>query len=115
MKPQGIGTVLPEGTIPMRHGLTDGAAEVRIEAVDPENGYDETGKPVPSDHMHARCVYPCGFVKDHQVKDVEDLLPKVVSQLRGRYGVQEVKITKAPKSLAAGGIIAVEVVNGSGV
>ena len=112
MKTSGTGTVLPPGMIAAKHGLTDGTAEVHIKALNPENGYDDEGKPRPGEHVMAECVYPGGFSREHQVKAVEDLLPRVINQLRGRYGVTEVTITKAPKELKAGEIIVMEVKNG---
>jgi hypothetical protein len=102
------GTVLPPGTAAPKI-LTPGEAKILVEAVDPENGYDAEGKPRPSEHFMARCVYPDGWVKAHQVKTIEDLLPRIVNQLRWRFGITEVKFIQTPSELKAGVTITVEV------
>lgn len=93
-KLSGAGVVLPSGT-PVAV-LPPGKHSVAID------GFDESGC--------VRCVYPDGFIKHHQVEAVDGLAARVVSQIRGRYGVTgEIIVTKLPEALAAGEIIEVEV------
>lgn len=105
----GSGLVLGPGLVPPSEPLTPGPCRVVIEAVHPENGYAADGTPVPGEHDMVRCVYPGGFARSHQVKGVQDLLPKVVNQIRPRYGFAEAIVTAAPEALASGAAIELEV------
>jgi hypothetical protein len=116
----GSGVMLKPGMVPPTEPLANGPCKVVIEAVTPENPpgmkppLDAEGKPLPIDESFmARCVYPDGFVKEHQVKSVQDLLPKVINQIRSRYGFAEANITALPKQLKAGTAIELEVTNGA--
>lgn len=93
IKIESKGLVLPQGE-PVAE-LAEGAHTVTVEAI--------------CDDGLIRCVYPDGFVKHHQAATVEELLGKVTSQLRGRYGVSDIQFTSAPKELTAGATITVEV------
>lgn len=86
IKIESKGLVLPQGA-PVA-SLAEGEHTVTVEAI--------------CDDGLIRCVYPDGFVKHHQAETVEDLLGKVTSQLRGRYGVLDVQFTGVPKKIAAG-------------
>lgn len=87
MAMKGNGAVLPAGTIPAVDQLPK-KYEVLID------GFDESGL--------IRCIYPNKFVKHHQADTVEALATQIVAQLRGRYGVQEVNFTSAPKTITEG-------------
>lgn len=88
MKPSGKGQVLPAGSLAATDTLPDGEYSVTID------GIDDSGL--------LRCIYPGDFVKHHQAETVEELTGKIVNQLRGRYGADEVVFTAVPKKLAAG-------------
>jgi hypothetical protein len=109
MSISGTGTVMPAGTLAASASLPSGKFTVTIVELHPENGYDAEGKPRPSEHLEALCVYPDGWERSHQIKTVEDVLARVIGQLRGRYGAGEVKILKAPKELKSGAVIELEV------
>lgn len=98
------GAVVPAGTIKPNAALAPGEYEILIASADPV-GSD------PADGVYATCVYPDGWAKDHQVMpdDAAGLFEKVVGQLRGKYGAGEVKLLAAPKTVAKGGTLKVEV------
>lgn len=95
--------LLPAGSAVVAK-LDNGTIEVVVNKVEPVGDN-------PDDGFYAECVYPGGFTKDHQVKTSEELAPKIVNMLRGRYGVVSVNITTLPK-LGAGITIEAEVANG---
>lgn len=81
--------------------LDDGVVTLIIKGIQPlENG------------CYVTLEYPGGFIKDHQVVEPLDLLPKIVNQLRGRYGVDAVKVLTNP-ILETNFLIDVEVTNGA--
>lgn len=88
----GTGTVAPAapGSLPI-----DPEATVTID------GIDESG--------HIRCIYPGEFVRHHQAETVEELLPKIVAQIRARHGVEVVEFTSVPSTLEPGGVVAISV------
>jgi hypothetical protein len=57
-----------------------------------------------------RCVYPDEFVKHHQATSMEDLLSKIVRNLRARYGIWDVQFTSVPKDITAGQVITIQTV-----
>lgn len=114
---------LPAGTRhkDMAEPLADGDYAIEILAVKSDGGrneqteidvLDSDGHPtgeketlLPTEfgeRFYVTMNYPGDITKDHQVKDIEELLPKIVAQLRGHYGVDTVKFTKIPNSLEAG-------------
>jgi hypothetical protein len=101
MKTHGIGTVLPPGMAKPAASLPAGRCEVRILSHTTDGG----------DGTYAACEYPDGFVKEHQAKELSDLLPRVVTVLRSRYGVHTAAFVTTPADLS-GGIIILEVTNG---
>ncbi len=119
----GRGTVLPPGTFPPKASLSAGKVTITIEAAPGENdglfARDEKGKvildendnPVPavSENMVAKCVYPDGFTKNHQTNSPQDLVAKILVQLRSHYGVTEAKVVSLPEALTAGAIIELEI------
>lgn len=105
IKSSGNGLVLPSGA--PAAPLPSGSIVITIEAAPGENDGIEGAT---SENVVARCVYPDGFVKNHQTNGVEDLLGKVFGQLRGRYGVTgDIKVTSLPDAVEAGATIEVEV------
>jgi hypothetical protein len=107
--PNGRGTVLPGSPVA---SLPAGKAVISIEAAPGENDglFDQDGKPAVSENVMAKCVYPDGFVKNHQTSSVTDLFGKVATQLRNRYGVTgEIKVLKLPDEVKAGTTIEVEI------
>jgi hypothetical protein len=111
MRKSATGTVAPAGTQAAAGKLTAGQHEVLIESVVGENDglLDSDGNPAVSLRQMVRCVYPDGSAKNHQVANIADLLPQLVNQLRGRFGVVEVQIASAPAELKAGASVKVEV------
>ncbi len=110
-RPLGVGFVLPPGVAaPVSPPLEPGKHAVKILSVDPENGYDADGKPVPSENQMVKCEYPDGSVKNHQVNDVAALAQRAIGNVRGRHGLDHaVAVSKAPKSLKADTEIELEV------
>lgn len=104
MTKKASGAVLPPGTMKPQASIAAGTYEVTVQSAEPV-GSD------PAAGVYATCVYPDGWVKDHQVMpdDAAGLFEKIVGQLRGRYGAGEVKLLAAPKKVAAGATIKVEV------
>lgn len=98
------GSVVPAGTVKPKGAITPGEYEILIASAEPV-GSDK------ADGVYAACVYPDGWSKDHQVMpdDVAGLFEKVVGQLRGRYGAGEVRLLAAPKAVAEGATLKVEV------
>lgn len=107
----GFGTVHAPGTLPPPSpALKAGTYRVKILSVDPENGYYDDGRPVPSTHQMVKCVYPDGYEKNHQVKDVNDLIPRIITNVKGRHGQEtDVAVSKITSTLKAGRVIEVEV------
>ena len=101
MGAQGIGSILPPDSLPPVASLA-GEFEVVIEHIDPSGSGD----------VLARCRYPDGFIKHHQCAGVLDLLPKIISQIRARYGTEEVNIVEVPQALDAGSVIRMETADG---
>ncbi len=95
------GVTLPPGSLP-RVILSGDSQTVKILAADPENGYGEDGKAVPSDNLNVITQYPDGYERHHQAKDLHDLLAKISGQLKGRYNLESFEFTALPDSLAAG-------------
>lgn len=106
---RGKGTVTA-GT-PME-SLKDGKCVVKVLSLMGENDglfqYDDNGevrtdkqgKPVPavSEHQLAEVVYPSGYSRTHQVKTADDLLDRMMSQIRNYYGVGgNIEIVTKPK------------------
>lgn len=90
------GLVLPPGAQSPVASLAAGEHTVTVEAI--------------CDDGLIRCVYPDGFVKHHQAESMEDLLGKIVNNLRARYGVWDVQFTGIPKDIAAGQVITIQTV-----
>jgi hypothetical protein len=85
---------LPAGSLPPVDSLADGQYEITIVSV--------------RDNNEMTLEYPNGWRRDHQAGGIEDLVHKIVNNLRARYGVQSVKtIQTCP--LEQGGVIIVEV------
>jgi hypothetical protein len=100
----GSGTVLPGSP---SASLPPGKVVVTIEAAPGENDGIEGAA---SENVMARCVYPDGFVKNHQTNSPEDLFGKVANQLRNRYGVTgEINVVKLPDEVTAGATIEMEI------
>lgn len=129
---------MPAGTIKPKSSLEDGEINITILSLESDGGRDtekevivqdlDTGEPVidpatgkpktelmpPTEHgerFYVRCEHPGEFFKTYQVKTTADLIPQLVNQLRGHYGVESVKTLKAP-DLAVGAVIVMEVANG---
>lgn len=103
--------VLPAGTLPRILLPAELAMEIKILAIDPENGYDEEGKPVPSEHDMVKVQYPDGYIKNHQVKDLlgAELLAKIQNLLQTRYAIQSFEFDKIPAFIAGSTIKLLEV------
>lgn len=70
------------------------------------------GKPIPaiSEFNMVTCGYPDEFTKSHQVADVTDLVSKVTTTLRNRYGiVGNINILKSPSELKENTSIEIEI------
>lgn len=84
---------LPAGSLPPVDSLVNGQYEIRIVSV--------------RDNNEMTLEYPNGWKRDHQAAGIEDLVLKIVNNLRARYGVESVRtIQTCP--LEEGGIIIVE-------
>ena len=90
--------VLPAGTLPRILLPADLPMEIKILAIDPENGYSEEGKPIPSEHEMVKVQYPDGYIKNHQIKDLRgaELLAKIQNLLQTRYAIQSFEFDKIP-------------------
>ncbi len=89
-------STLPAGSVPPVASLDDGMIEIKIIKVRENN--------------ELSVQYPDGFVRDHQAATVEDLIPKIVNNLRARFGVQSVSTITAPE-IALNAKIIMEVFN----
>lgn len=87
---------LPAGSLPPVDSLKDGEYELEILSVRENN--------------EMTLLYPNGWKRDHQVGGIEDLVVKIVMNLRARYGVKSVKTLKVCP-LEKGGKILMEVRN----
>jgi hypothetical protein len=98
------GAVLPPGTLKPNARLPAGTYAITIQSADPVGTN-------PDDGVYATCVYPDGWVKDHQVlpDDPAGLFEKIVGQLRGKYGAGEVQLVSLPSEVKAGTQVTVEV------
>lgn len=97
------GSVLPAGTLQLGGAWKDGIYTVKLSEIqDAGTVFDEV-----------KCEYEDGFSKFHQIKkgDIADLLGKISNQVIGRHGVKT-KIKTAPKQIAEGAVIELEVANG---
>src|SRR4051812_15695951 len=116
----GSGAVIPGEPVA---SLPAGTVTVTVESAVGENDglfvRDENGElvldsgekvPATSENLMARCVYPDGFVKNHQVKTTADLAEKVLLTIKNRYGVAgDVTVTAMPEAVATGATIVMEV------
>ena len=116
----GKGMVMPAGSVPPVASLAPG--KHKLEIVDVHKGHLPTGEdglPVPqtaevlkareeSPYSYVEVKYPDGYVREHHTTGLPDLLEKIVSNLRARYGCEGVSILEA-KTLGVGAIISVEV------
>lgn len=91
-------STLPAGSIPPSESLSDGEVQIKIVSVRENN--------------ELSVEYPGGFVRDHQARGIEELIPKIVNNLRARYGVEAALVVTAPP-IAEGATIIMEVSNGS--
>lgn len=92
--------------------LAKGKYAIKIDTVMGENAgiVNEDGSPVVSENMMVSLTYPDGWVKEHQVKNMDALMERVTSQLRNRYGVTgDIKVVQQPEKLKPGQTIEVEV------
>jgi len=89
-------SLMPAGSVPPVASLEDGDVGIIITKVKENNELEVT--------------YPDGFVRDHQAVAIEDLIPKIVNNLRARYGVASVTTKTAP-AIAEGVRIVMEVSN----
>lgn len=85
---------LPAGSLPPTHSLEDGKYEIKIVSV--------------RDNNEMTLEYPKGWRRDHQATGIEELVTKIVMNLRSRYGVGSVKTLKICP-LEEGGIIEMEI------
>jgi len=85
---------LPAGSLPPTHSLKDGRYEIKIISV--------------RDNNEMTLEYPQGWRRDHQATGIEELVTKIVMNLRSRYGVGSVKTLKIC-SLEEGGVIEMEI------
>lgn len=94
---RGNGGVLPAGTLP-KINLGDTPTVLKILAIEPENG-----EGVASENDMIAVQYPDGFVKHHQIKelDVVDLLSKIKNTLMGKYNIASFSFDTIP-ALAVG-------------
>lgn len=88
-------SVLPAGSDPVVKELKPGKHKLTITSVRENN--------------ELTVQYPCGWTRDHQAKDMPELAPKIVNNLRARYGVESVSVTQAPTSLKKDAVIEIEV------
>lgn len=105
-------------TLKAGHGVKEGNKHREKTRLELYNEHLAEGKKLeheshlPTEFGERRYVtvqYPDGFTKDHQVKNVEDLAPKITSQMRGHYGVTSVKFLSLPPSLEEGEVVEVAV------
>lgn len=98
------GVTLKAGSV-QKIALEGDTQTIKIVKVDPENGYDVNGKAIPSNPdgsvlYEAHVVYPDGYLRHHQVKDIFDLLTKVSGQLKGRYNLASFDFVSHPTDLS---------------
>lgn len=91
MVARGSAAVLPPGTLPTV-ALQGDDQTMTIEIV--------TADEIPE----AKVVYPDGYEKWHQAKDIIELLGKIGGTLRGRYGIYGYSIVSTPGVLEVGDI-----------
>lgn len=105
------GQVLPPGAIPPKD--LGGASDLTLEIVKIVDGSTPRGEGEVWDGMVMVDVkYPDGRVYSHQADNgVSDLLGKVQSKLRNRYGVKEFNYVSTPNALQAGQEIKIDGVN----
>lgn len=87
--------LLPAGSDPVVTTLEKGAHEITIVRT--------------SENNEMRVAYPDGWERDHQATTPQELAPKIVNNLRARYGVESVTITRIPAELSEGATFVVEV------
>lgn len=92
-------STLPAGSLPPVANLKTGTLKFEFVKVVSDGG----------DGKYVHVQYPDGFVKEHQVLKIEDLIPKIVNTLRGRYGVEVVITKKIPAVIAQGESITMEI------
>lgn len=101
------GLVLPPGT-QEKLAKPETDLTVTILQIDPENGYaEETGEPIPSENEMAKVQYPDGTIKNHQVKDIVELLERVKNQILSKYEISSFDFGDVP-NLEAGAVIQIK-------
>ena len=97
----------PRAIAALLQSLPAGTHTITIESAKGENDGIEGAV---SENLMARCVYPDGYTKSHQVKTVEDLAARVIVVLRSHFGVEgDIHIASLPESLSAGQSLTVEI------
>jgi len=91
-----VAGTMPAGSVAPVDSLDDGDIEITIVKV--------------KDNNELEVAYPNGFTRDHQAASIEELLPKIVSNLRARYGIKSVTTKVAPQ-ISEGAKIVMEVSN----
>lgn len=106
----GQGAILPEGTI-QKVELSGASHTVKIVSIDPENGYDAQGDPLPSENDMVTVEYPDGYRKSHQIASgssaLEGLVVKVSTAIKARYNVTSFDIQSLPNSIVVDGEIVI--------
>lgn len=89
MQAQASGSILPPGTLP-KVPLPAGDLMVKILRVYPENGFDDDGNPIESEHDMVDVLMPDGAKHEFQIKpgDKVGLADKVKNLLTGKYTVE---------------------------
>lgn len=87
--------LLPAGSDPVKATLKQGVHEITVV---------KTGE-----NNELRVKYPDGWERDHQATTPQELAPKIVNNLRARYGVESVTINKIPDGLTVSATFAVEI------
>lgn len=96
-KPTARGMVTPAGSVPPVDSLKPGKYTLTIKQIS-EGG----------ERHYVEVEYPNGFTREHHTTGMQDMLEKIINNLRARYGVESVNILQA-KSMAEGASIIVEV------
>lgn len=89
MQVQASGSILPPGTLP-KVSLQPGDLVVKIIRVYPENGFDDDGNPIASEHDMVDVLMPDGAKHEFQIKpdDKVGLADKIKNLLTGKYTVE---------------------------
>jgi len=99
-----IGAVGPVGSA-KRIKLEGDSFVLNVVDVDQEQGLNEVGELVSSDFLSVTVLYPDGYTRQHQVKDIHGLLAQITGQLKGRYNLASFDFIEAPNELVAGTVI----------